>query len=83
MTLKSAVPALDPTPPVPAQDLMGSPPTVPPRPAIGHAPSGSPDNDSTSGSPNNGSTKATVEAPLAFRRQGFYALGQGAHGKGL
>ena len=53
MILKSALPAPEPTPSVPAQDQTASPPTIPPSSATGHAPSGSRDNGSTPGSPNN------------------------------
>ena len=65
--LKSALPAQEPTPSVPA--------TVPSRPATGHATSRSLDNGSTSDSPNNGSNEATVEDPDAefapLRKQVF------------
>ena len=60
--LKSALPAPEPMPSVSAEDLT-RPPTVPPSPATGHAPSGSLGNGSTAGSANNNSTEATVEDP--------------------
>ena len=60
--LKSALPAPEATLSVSAEDLL-RPPTVPPSPATGHAPSGSLDNGSTAGSANNNSTEAKVEDP--------------------
>ena len=59
---KSALPAPDPTLSVSVEDIP-RPPTVPPSPATGDAPSGSLDNGSTAGSANNNSTEAGVEDP--------------------
>ena len=59
---KGALPALEPTLSVSAEEAP-RPPTVCPSHATGHAPSGSLDNGSTAGSANNNSTEATVEDP--------------------